>query len=698
MSESVSPSGIPATASTQPVARATSVSKTPNAPAVAQSAAATLPDKGAAGKAVSSPTSKSPTGSTDASAQPPDGEMPGRRRFFLASGQIRLALSTWVSLIVHAVLIIVLGLYMIDLPKKSELKDLTAVIPDRPDELLNEVLDTTITPTEQLALTSSSAAPVSGTGGGGGEGAIVGTSAPSYDKSVGSAPEGPSMPIGDIGDFSSGGNHYAMDLPDGTLGEPSAVVDNYQQAMDRITQEILNMLAKNKVLVIWCFDESESMKDDQKEIRDRIDKVYVELGLAESAQGDALLTAVTSYGEGFHVHTAKPTSDIERIREAIGSVPVDESGKEIMSMAVGKSIASFHKYATSGRRQLALILVTDESGDETDNYEHLEAAIKEARDTRCVIYTLGREAVFGYPYVFMNWVDPKTEINFWLQIDRGPETPYPEQLQIDGFTRRWDAHPSGFGPYEQVRMARQTGGVFFMLPSPEVNLVARDDRKYEIEAMRPYLPDLGPRLDYARERDESELRTTLWKIITDLNPYNPKASPYCTVQVTFPIAPQEFVKAALANQKTALGMLQYYEQAEKAMEKLKPLRNREYTPRWRANYDLMYAQIITYKVRIYEYGAYLEAFMKQPKLIKNPLGATKKTTHWDIRTRAETMTEDKTKDYVIMAKRMLEDVIKEHAGTPWAARAQWELARGFGVELIEAFYDPRRGDVKVPKL
>jgi len=646
----------------------------------------------------SATTLKSPKGSSGAGTQPQDSTAPGQRRNIISRSQLQVALAAWTSLIVHAVLIIVLGLYLIDLPMKIDFKDLTAIIPDRPDELLNEVLDTTVTATEHLALTSSSAASVSGAVGTGGEGAIVGTSAPSYDKSVGSAPEGPSMPIGDIGDFSSGGHHFALDVPDGTLGEPSAVVDNYQQAMDRITQEILNMLAKNKVLVIWCFDESESMKDDQKEIRDRIDKVYVELGLAESAQGDALLTAVTSYGEGFHVHTTKPTSDIERIREAISSVPVDESGKEIMSMAVGTSIANFHKYASAGRRQLAMVLVTDESGDESDNYEHLEAAIREARDSRCVIYTLGREAVFGYPYVFMNWVDPKTEINFWLQIDRGPETPFPEQLQIDGFTRRWDAHPSGFGPYEQVRMARQTGGVFFMLPSPEVHLVARDDRKYEIEAMRPYLPDLGPRLNYARERDESELRTTLWKIITDLNPYNPKASPYCTVQVTFPIAPQEFVKAALANQKTALGMLQYYEQAERALEKLKPLRNREYTPRWRANYDLMYAQIITYKVRIYEYGAYLEAFMKQPKLIKNPLGATKKTTHWDIRTRAETMTGDKTKDYVVMAKKMLEDVIKEHAGTPWAARAQWELARGFGVELIEAFYDPRRGIVKVPKL
>ena len=73
------------------------------------------------------------------------------------------------------------------------------------------------------------------------------------------------------------------------------------------------------------------------------------------------------------------------------------------------------------------------------------------------------------------------------------------QLQVDGIHRRYDAHPSGFGPYEQARLARQTGGVFFLLPSPEANLWRRDDRIYDADAMRPYLPNLAARGDYAAE-------------------------------------------------------------------------------------------------------------------------------------------------------------------------------------------------------
>ncbi|HQU46286.1 MAG: hypothetical protein B7Z73_16745, partial [Planctomycetia bacterium 21-64-5] len=416
------------------------------------------------------------------------------------------------------------------------------------------------------------------------------------------------------------------------------------------------------------------------------------------AAGDALMGAVTSYGAEFKIHTPKPTANVDDIRAAISEVPNDQSGKEMMCSAVQYSISAFHKYATSGRRQLALILVTDESGEEEDNFQNLEAAVKEARETRCAVYALGREAVFGYPYAHMRWTDPQTKLTFWLRINRGPETPLPEQLQIDGFTRRWDAHPSGFGPYEQVRLARETGGVFFMLPSPEVNLVARDDRKYELERMRPYLPDLSSRFEYLKKRDKSKLRSALWQVIMDLNPYNPKSSKYCTVLVTFPIDPQEFAKAAVENHQTALGMYEYLLQAEKMLDKVKPLRSREQSFRWQASYDLMYAQVITYRIRIQEYAAYLEEFVKHPKEVTNPMGTGHPTTHWDIRTRKPTITGDKTKVDIERATALLKEIVRLHPGTPYAARAEWELHRGFGVELIEARYDPRRGSVKVPSL
>src|SRR5262249_15078485 len=131
--------------------------------------------------------------------------------------------------------------------------------------------------------------------------------------------------------------------------------------------------------------------------------------------------------------------------------------------------------------------------------------------------------------------------HFVVPIDRGPETPFVEQLQTEGFRIRRDAHPSGFGPYEQVRMARETGGMFFMLPSPEIALFERDDRKYELERMRPYMPDLSSREDYANERDKHPDRATLWKVINDLNPYDPERARHITPRTTFSADPATFV-------------------------------------------------------------------------------------------------------------------------------------------------------------
>ena len=45
-------------------------------------------------------------------------------------------------------------------------------------------------------------------------------------------------------------------------------------------------------------------------------------------------------------------------------MPTDPSGKEMMCQSVGQSIAMHDDYARRTRRKMALILVTDESGDD----------------------------------------------------------------------------------------------------------------------------------------------------------------------------------------------------------------------------------------------------------------------------------------------------------------------------------------------
>ena len=115
----------------------------------------------------------------------------------------------------------------------------------------------------------------------------------------------------------------------------------------------------------------------------------------------------------------------------------------------------------------------------------MEQAIAQAKLAKCKIYIVGREAVFGYPFAHRRWVHPQTNHIHWLPTDRGPETAFISALQTDGLRRRFDSLGAGFGPYEQARMTRETGGALFVLPS---RAAFRRERPYRLENIQDYQP------------------------------------------------------------------------------------------------------------------------------------------------------------------------------------------------------------------
>ena len=607
------------------------------------------------------------------------------------------------SVLFHVVLLILLALILIPESVQQEILPLTADpidIEEEDERLETQILDDSIVPSvnQSVAIASSDALPQ------GALGVDPGSIIPPESVQV---PEGRKskvemVSVNDPVLDTPPSKVLIQEAPAGMLGDARAVVDDYQEAMDRITRELLMLLDKRRVCVVWCFDRSESMKDDQIEIRDRIERVYSELGLSGRANGGALITGVTSYGEGFGVHTEKPTARVDLIRRAIASIPIDNSGKEMMCAAVTQSIA-LHRKAAKGR-QMVLILVTDETGEKEDNIVNLELAIAEAKDAGCIVYTLGREAVFGYPYAYMRWQHPGTGEIHWLPVDRGPETGFIEQLQTNGFRRRHDAFASGFGPYEQARIARETGGIFFMLPSLETSIVRGENRRYELEAMRSYRPDLRSRAEIAAENSASLMRVRINEVIASLNPWNDAVRPHVELRVHFSPDPETFVKQAAEERAKSIRYVDYLVKAENvfASEEMQYARSQETSRRWQANYDLLYAQILAYKVRNFEYAAYLDWFLKNPQVVPLTKEPDKRLVYWDITTRKETLTGELTESMIAQSRELFTKVIDDHPGTPWAARAQWELRRGFGVHLRPHYRAPYRNytgpPIPIPKL
>ncbi|MEZ6125422.1 MAG: hypothetical protein R3C49_19925 [Planctomycetaceae bacterium] len=138
----------------------------------------------------------------------------------------------------------------------------------------------------------------------------------------------------------------AAELGEGEItGEVGAMVEGYGAAMGIITQELVRMMRQQPVTVVWLFDESGSLEDDRKEIRENYMRVYDELGIAANQDkelrrrgSEQLLTIVASYGATIHKHTPQPTADPEKVKAAIDQVPIDESGEENMCQSVREII------------------------------------------------------------------------------------------------------------------------------------------------------------------------------------------------------------------------------------------------------------------------------------------------------------------------------------------------------------------------
>jgi len=310
-------------------------------------------------------------------------------------------------------------------------------------------------------------------------------------------------------------------------GEVGAIVAGYGAALDRMTAELLRMMRSQKLTVVWLFDESESMKDDQQELKERIFRVYEELKVVETdpaAAGpgrrkkklkDVLETSITSFGARWSIHTPKPTNDPRVVMSAIDRIPIDRTGRENMCAAIKQAVTKY-RGVTRSKRKLVIVVVSDESGDDGGKVEEV---IEQCKIVKAPVYILGRESVFGSLYAFKRWRHPDTGHTHYLPIHRGPETPFAEQLQYDGYGKRRDSHMSGFGPYEQVRIARDTGGIFFQLPHEEADLNDLDNRKNDMLNLREYLPNLDSRRAYAEGRNRSKFRQAIWDVIVQLNPY-----------------------------------------------------------------------------------------------------------------------------------------------------------------------------------
>ena len=112
-----------------------------------------------------------------------------------------------------------------------------------------------------------------------------------------------------------------------------------------------------------------------------------------------------------------------------------------------------------------------------------------------------------------------------------------------------------------LRLAKDTGGIYFLLPSEETMRISQREKAYSMTTLKEYVPDYTSRAEYSERRQKSELRRTLREIIEETKPDG--KSPAFKSDHHFPTVYEQFVAKAMTEGPRADQRVQEWVQIEK---------------------------------------------------------------------------------------------------------------------------------------
>jgi hypothetical protein len=469
-------------------------------------------------------------------------------------------------------------------------------------------------------------------------------------------------------------------------GNGAEHVDNVEGAVDRVAIEILRRLEQGPTLVVWAFDASGSLLAERQRLAGYIEKVYEhidQLDQSRLSENEGLLTVVVAYGKDRKLMTEKPTTDREEIVKAIRNVPLDKTGIESSFRTVGEIAQKFGRYKRASQSYRAMtVVVTDEIGDDQ---ELLEPAIVAARAVKMPVYVLGSAALYGRKEGYMDYTDPETKETYrGLPVDQGPETAELEGIRLpywfDG--DQYEMIDSGFGPWALSRLAGSTGGIYF------ITRLGGHRIRFDPDGMREYKPDWISKDQYMAMLQKNPLRRAVMRAgkVTQQNlPQMP--------QLTFPSLEDPTFKDVMTKGQAVVARVQYTvdealglgagASGEPTIVTVNQLRDREPSRRWQAQYDLVRGRLLAMKIRCMEYNYACARMKKDPPKFANP-----KSNAWRMAPDTDVHLKDREIELAKEARTLLERVMKDHPGTPWALLAQRELKDPLGLKWVETYVAP----------
>ncbi len=607
-------------------------------------------------------------------------------------GTATVGVPAWaVSLVVHVAVLLTLASLVLDPPGGNLAR--IVVIDPRPDEE-----EEPYTPPAEVVV-SDEPLPEAGAASEAGEGVAQAVAA-----TFSAIPNVPVEPLPDLTDsvalkpLEVLPAATELDMSIVVAGQVGVGVTGAPGAVDRLTAEIRSKLEQRPTVVCWLFDQSLSLEAQRREIADRLQTVFEELGATrQSVRKPALTSMVIGFGERVNLFTQAPTGQAEDVVEAIRSIPIDESGAELTFTAVIEAAQQCRVFRTARpQKNVMMIVFTDEVGNDQ---QRVDEAVHICRNLGIPVYVVGVPAPFGMREVRFKFVDPDPAFfqePQWAQIEQGPESLYPEVVHIRSGRYADEAMDSGFGPYALSRLCSETSGIYFCVHANRESRGRVSDREtaamsanlryfFDADAMRPYAPEYLPISELNRRIAANAAIRSLVAAArgTELSPME---------EPVF-----QFPRRNDGDLVRLLG------EAQKVAAKIEPKVDAVYATlmagvedrdaltekRWQAGYDLALGRVMAMKVRTEAYNHMLAQAKSGMAFQREDSDTWELVPNEDISQVGSQLQKLATEALVILRR-----VVDEHPGTPWALVAEDELRMPLGYvwrELHTGVNDPPQG-------
>lgn len=461
-------------------------------------------------------------------------------------------------------------------------------------------------------------------------------------------------------------------------------------AVDRLTMEIAASLEQRPTLVCWVFDQSVSLAGQRQDIATRLERVFDELGVTSAAQSNELFSLVFAYGKQVTPVIDKPTREVARVVAAIQEIPVDESGLEMTFTAIESAAqkAALARASGPNRRNVMIVAFTDEVGNDEQKADTVAAF---CRKQAMRVFVVGVPAPFGRRQVRMKFVefDPRYAADEqWAVVDQGPESLYPELIDVRPKNAPDEPIDSGFGPFSLSKLCAETGGIYFAVHANRgtrgrVSDVATAPMAsslryfFDPQVMRDYRPDYLPQKEIDRRLAANKAK---WALVEAAKAA--AISPMESPTMRFPREDDGKLAQLFGDAQKAAAMLEpKIDGLYTTLEAGQPDRGKipADEKRWQAGYDLALGRVLALKVRTNAYNVML-AQAKSGMKFKNPRSDTWILKPSDDVSQVGSQIERLAKQ----ADETLRRVVAEHPGTPWAQLAAEELRTPLGYSWEEA--------------